>query len=56
MNVIRLGVLWVGVEPVRGEYNETYLEVIKSIVDKCKSHGIYVLLDSHQVIKIIQLK
>jgi endoglycosylceramidase len=48
MNIIRLGVLWAGVEPVRGKYNETYLKVIKSIVDKCNSYGIYVLLDSHQ--------
>ncbi|RGB29428.1 Glycoside Hydrolase Family 5 protein [Rhizophagus diaphanus] len=48
MNVIRLGVLWAGVEPVRGKYNETYLKIIKSIVDKCNLYGIYVLLDSHQ--------
>ncbi|GBB83878.1 hypothetical protein RclHR1_10540004 [Rhizophagus clarus] len=48
MNVIRLGVLWAGVEPIRGKYNETYLKIIKSIVDKCNSYGIYVLLDSHQ--------
>lgn len=51
MNVIRLGVLWAGVEPVRGKYNETYLKIIKSIVDKCNLYGIYVLLDSHQVNK-----
>lgn len=49
MNVIRLGVLWAGVEPTRGKYNETYLKIIKSIVDKCNLYGIYVLLDSHQV-------
>ncbi|CAI2183335.1 1425_t:CDS:2, partial [Funneliformis geosporum] len=48
MNIIRLGVLWVGVEPERGKYNETYLNIIKSIVDKCSAYGIYVLLDSHQ--------
>uniref|UniRef100_A0A1D1Z0G4 Endoglycoceramidase n=1 Tax=Anthurium amnicola TaxID=1678845 RepID=A0A1D1Z0G4_9ARAE len=48
MNVIRLGVLWAGVEPIRGKYNETYLRIIKSIVDKCNLYGIYVLLDSHQ--------
>ena len=25
-NTIRLGVLWAGVEPVMGEYNQTYLD------------------------------
>nr|CAG8558943.1 2139_t:CDS:2 [Entrophospora candida] len=48
MNVIRLGVLWAGVEPVQNQYNESYLQVIKGIVDKCNQYGIYVLLDSHQ--------
>ncbi|CAG8465215.1 13681_t:CDS:2 [Funneliformis caledonium] len=48
MNIIRLGVLWVGVEPERGKYNETYLNIIKNIVDKCSDYGIYVMLDSHQ--------
>ncbi|CAG8557692.1 7477_t:CDS:2 [Ambispora leptoticha] len=48
MNVIRLGVLWAGVEPIRGKYNDTYLDIIRGIVDNCKKYGIYVLLDSHQ--------
>ncbi|CAJ0823494.1 17949_t:CDS:2 [Entrophospora sp. SA101] len=48
MNVIRLGVLWAGVEPEQNQYNESYLQVIKGIVDKCNQYGIYVLLDSHQ--------
>jgi len=25
-NIIRLGLMWPGVEPNRGEYNETYLD------------------------------
>ncbi|CAG8570071.1 3279_t:CDS:2 [Ambispora gerdemannii] len=48
MNVIRLGVLWAAVEPSKGKYNDTYLDVIRGIVDNCKKYGIYVLLDSHQ--------
>ncbi|CAG8611724.1 1062_t:CDS:10 [Ambispora leptoticha] len=31
MNVIRLGVLWAGVEPIRGKYNDTYLDIIRGI-------------------------
>ncbi|KAI9327264.1 glycoside hydrolase superfamily [Obelidium mucronatum] len=46
--VIRLGVMWPGVEPERGQYNLTYLETMKSIVKMCDDAGIYVLLDFHQ--------
>ncbi|KAJ3349675.1 hypothetical protein HDU83_000364 [Entophlyctis luteolus] len=46
--VIRLGVMWPGVEPERGQYNHTYLETMKSIVQMCSDAGIYVLLDFHQ--------
>ncbi|KAJ3065869.1 hypothetical protein HDU98_010775 [Podochytrium sp. JEL0797] len=45
---IRLGVMWPGVEPVRGQYNMTYLDTLKSIVQMCSDAGIYVLLDFHQ--------
>ena len=37
INVIRLGIQWPGVEPVRGEFNQTYLDVIKSIIAECQS-------------------
>ena len=37
-----------GYVPKRGQYNETYLEVIKSIVAKASKFGIYTLLDMHQ--------
>ncbi|KAI9332165.1 Endoglycoceramidase [Zopfochytrium polystomum] len=48
VTAIRLGVMWPGVEPVRGEYNTTYLDVMKTIVQRCQDAGIYVLLDFHQ--------
>ena len=48
MNVIRLNVPWEGVEPQRGEYNYTYLEVLQSIVRRCKEFGIQVIFDCHQ--------
>jgi endoglycosylceramidase len=37
-----------GVEPVQGQVNQTYLDVIKSIVDLSAEYGIYTLVDFHQ--------
>lgn len=48
MNVIRLGVMWPGVEPQPGQYNYTYLGVISRIAAGAAKHGIYTLLDMHQ--------
>ncbi|KAJ3114451.1 hypothetical protein HDU96_002071 [Phlyctochytrium bullatum] len=48
MNAVRLGVMWPGVEPVRGQYNQTYLDIMKDIVRMCNDKGIYVLLEFHQ--------
>jgi len=48
VNVYRLGVMWPGVEPKRGEYNKTYMQEIKKIVSAASDHGIYTLLDMHQ--------
>jgi endoglycosylceramidase len=48
INVIRLGIMWPGVEPERGHYNWTYLQVMRQLVEKAADHGIYTLLDFHQ--------
>ena len=48
LNFLRLGVMWPGLEPVRGEYNETYLDQIDAIVTIAGKHGVYVMLDMHQ--------
>jgi endoglycosylceramidase len=48
LNVVRLGVLWSGVEPTRGHYNETYLDQLDTIVTLAATHGVYTLLDWHQ--------
>ncbi|TPX47622.1 hypothetical protein SeMB42_g00399 [Synchytrium endobioticum] len=48
INAIRLGIQWPGVEPVRGQYNQTYLDVVKSIIRRCEEKGIYILVDFHQ--------
>eukprot|EP00730_Choanoeca_flexa_P012819 TRINITY_DN4651_c0_g1_i2.p1 TRINITY_DN4651_c0_g1~~TRINITY_DN4651_c0_g1_i2.p1 ORF type:complete len:490 (+),score=60.13 TRINITY_DN4651_c0_g1_i2:23-1471(+) len=48
VNAIRLGVMWPGVEPVRGQYNDTYLGMAKTIVERCERANISVLIDMHQ--------
>ena len=48
VNVIRLGTMWPGIEPERGQYNMTYIGVLKSIAQKAAKRGIYTLLDMHQ--------
>ncbi|CAI7880628.1 unnamed protein product [Closterium sp. NIES-54] len=48
LNVVRLGVMWPGVHPARGETNETYLHVMKRMVRQMRAAGIYTLVDFHQ--------
>ncbi|GJP44346.1 hypothetical protein CLOM_g3726 [Closterium sp. NIES-68] len=48
LNVVRLGVMWPGVHPARGETNETYLLVMKRMVRQMRAAGIYTLVDFHQ--------
>jgi len=48
LNMLRLGVMWPGVEPTRGHYNESYLDGIERIVDLAAKHGVWTLLDMHQ--------
>ena len=48
LNVLRLGLMWPGVEPAPGVYNETYLDQIDAIVKLARDRGIFTLLDMHQ--------
>ena len=48
LNGIRLGTMWPGVEPVRGQYNQTYLKALHDLVEKAATYDIYSLLDMHQ--------
>ncbi|KAK9704588.1 hypothetical protein K7432_010095 [Basidiobolus ranarum] len=48
INSIRLGVLWAGVEPVRGVYDQKYIDVAHKIIQFCAKYNIYVLIDMHQ--------
>eukprot|EP01015_Nassula_variabilis_P008873 TRINITY_DN1700_c0_g2_i7.p1 TRINITY_DN1700_c0_g2~~TRINITY_DN1700_c0_g2_i7.p1 ORF type:complete len:221 (+),score=61.59 TRINITY_DN1700_c0_g2_i7:200-862(+) len=47
-NVIRLFVSWEAAEPERGQYNMTYINFVKRIVEICAKEEIYVILDAHQ--------
>ena len=50
LNLLRLGVMWPGVEPIQGEYNESYLDQIDTIVTRAADYGVHTLLDMHQVL------
>ncbi|KYQ99939.1 hypothetical protein DLAC_03906 [Tieghemostelium lacteum] len=47
-NLVRLGVMWPGVEPVKNEYNQTYLETMATIVEALGNASIYTIIDFHQ--------
>lgn len=47
-NVVRLGVIFAGLEPTPGHYNPAYLASIDGTVRTLARHGIYSLLDFHQ--------
>lgn len=47
-NCIRLGLIWDGVEPEPGKYDEKYLDKIEERINWAAQNGIYVMLDMHQ--------
>ena len=47
-NTVRLGVMWSGVEPEMGVFNETYIQVIDNILQDFEDNGIHALIDVHQ--------
>jgi endoglycosylceramidase len=48
LNVIRLGVMWPGVEPKPGYYNITYLKIMENIVNNLDRYNISVIIEFHQ--------
>ncbi|KAL0487854.1 endoglycoceramidase EGCSE [Acrasis kona] len=48
MNIIRLGIQWPALEPQRGQYNITYLNIMKDLVKRMAEYNLYALLDFHQ--------
>lgn len=47
-NTLRVGVMWSGVEPELGVFNETYIGVIDGILSDLEANGIHALIDVHQ--------
>jgi endoglycosylceramidase len=47
-NCIRLGIIWDGLEPEPGKYNEAYLEEIDRRIQWAAENDLYVYLDMHQ--------
>ncbi|HEU4361208.1 MAG TPA: cellulase family glycosylhydrolase [Mycobacterium sp.] len=47
-NVVQLGILWAGVEPEPGVFDDAYLASIAQTVQTLASHGIYTVLNMHQ--------
>jgi len=48
LNLVRLGVLWAGVEPSEGAIDQTYLDRVQELVRMLAARGVNVLLDFHQ--------
>ena len=48
LNVVRLGHMLAGLVPTRGHYNETYMQIMQSLVKTAEKYGLYILLDMHQ--------
>lgn len=47
-SLIRLGIVWDGVEPEAGVYDEEYLKKVDKLIETVGSHNMYVYLDMHQ--------
>ena len=47
-NVVRVGILWEGVEPQPGVIDYNYLASINQTIQTLSNHGIYTVLDMHQ--------
>ncbi|WP_062105948.1 cellulase family glycosylhydrolase [Bacillus niameyensis] len=48
MNVIRFGVIWDGIEPEAGAYNDLYIEELRRLIQLANKFGLFVFLDMHQ--------
>ena len=48
INVVRLGIMWPGVNPIQDIFDDKYLNIIENIVNHLAEYGIYTILDCHQ--------
>ncbi len=53
-NVIRLGIIWDGLEPEPGMYNDSMFLCLDERISWAKEYGLYVLLDMHQDLYSVQ--
>lgn len=47
-NVIRLGIIWDGIEPSPGQFNGQYVDNVQKMIRLADQFGLYVILDMHQ--------
>jgi len=47
-NVVRLGVMWPGVEPVLHQLDQPYLQEIVQLTERLAERGVYTIADFHQ--------
>merc|ERR1719331_3086296 len=47
-NVVRLGVMWPGVEPTHDVRDDSYLNAVLKITQRLGSRGVFSFLDMHQ--------
>jgi endoglycosylceramidase len=47
-NVIRLGIIWDGIEPQPGQFDGQYIENVRGMIRMADRYGLYVFLDMHQ--------
>ena len=45
---VRLAINWSGLEPVEGQFNPAFLDLLDQVVDAYAVAGVYVLIDFHQ--------
>ncbi len=48
MNSIRFLVIWAGIEPAKGEYDDAYLDQLAERIGWARDAGLHVVLDMHQ--------
>ena len=47
-DAVRLLVFWEAVEPVRGQYDDVYLEAVRTLIEQAAAAGLWVVVDMHQ--------
>lgn len=48
VNTVRFLILWAGIEPQEGVYNDAYLDSVEPFLDMAARHHVQVILDMHQ--------